>query len=211
MFQEAVLRAAPLPDLSLLNGLNLGAGSRPVDPSMTLVEGRRGTPVGASHEIRDLKATANNTILSWAQDLPFKSNTIDYIVSLHNLEHLHDPVQAVLHYLDVLKPGGGIGIVVPHWEYAWDARLDDGQWGHRWNSCPEVVCEMFNRYWRHIAELEHLNTYAYRLSFDFVLRKKGQFVPFNQSHPGYPTGTAAYCKGMFIGPHDARPAPDVVC
>ena len=29
----------------------------------------------------------------------------------HNLEHLADPVGAVLHYLSILKPGGGLGIV----------------------------------------------------------------------------------------------------
>lgn len=45
------------------------------------------------------QSTAGNTLLAWADQLPFRSNTIDYIISLHNLEHLVDPVAAVLHYL----------------------------------------------------------------------------------------------------------------
>ncbi len=159
--------------------------------------------------------TANNTLLAWADQLPFKSNSLDYIVSLHNLEHLQDPVQAVLHYLvsgcgvgeedsggldraafkdesrccgryaflgvpaqllcvswvhpparialpfasqDMLKPGGGLGVAVPNWRYTWDARTDATQWGHRWNSAPEVACRLHLKYWSHLADLEQLNT-----------------------------------------------------
>lgn len=49
---------------------------------------------------------------------------------------------AVLHYLDVLKPGGGLGVVIPHWQYAWRAHLDGNAWGHRWNTAPEVRAGM---------------------------------------------------------------------
>lgn len=50
-------------------------------------------------EVPEHQRTAGNTLLAWADQLPFKNNTLDYIVSLHNMEHLQDPVQAVLHYL----------------------------------------------------------------------------------------------------------------
>ena len=49
-----------------------------------------------------------------------------------------DPQGSVLHYLDLLKPGGGLGVVIPHWRYAWPAHTDNQPWGHRWNTCPEV-------------------------------------------------------------------------
>jgi len=40
--EAAALAAAPLEDLSLLNGLNVGAGGRPVDPTLLLVDAHRG-------------------------------------------------------------------------------------------------------------------------------------------------------------------------
>lgn len=160
-------------------------------------------PAGA--QVPAYQKTGPNTVLAWADELPFRSNSMDYIISTHNLgavaegrllwgrtvgrqrdgswsqqggersleadsscveavrgliswlptwppmanirvaafphgmppgalsaaEHLNDPVAAVLHYLDIVKPGGGVGIVVPNWEYAWDARGDDNEWGHR--------------------------------------------------------------------------------
>ena len=70
------------------------------------------------------------TFLAWAHDLPFKDSTLDFILSQHNLEHLEDPVQTVLSYLRMLKPGGGLGVVVPHWQYSWDTRRDGNAWGH---------------------------------------------------------------------------------
>lgn len=95
---------------------------------------------------------------------------------------------------------------MPHWQYAWRAHLDASPWGHRWNTAPEVVCELHARHWSHLAALEALNTYSdFRLSFDFVLRKKGVFVPFTQSAPGYPTGAARYAAGTFIGPVGEAP------
>lgn len=59
----------------------------------------------AADQVPAYQSTASNTLLAWADQLPFKSNTIDYIISLQNLEHLHDPVQAVLHYL--VRGAGG--------------------------------------------------------------------------------------------------------
>ncbi len=54
---------------------------------------------GAPADLPAHQSTAGNTVLAWADQLPFKSNSIDYIISLHNLEHLWNPVAAVLHYL----------------------------------------------------------------------------------------------------------------
>jgi SAM-dependent methyltransferase len=211
--------------------------------------------------------------------------SVDYIISLHNLEHLEDPVRVVLHYLSLLKPGGGLGIVIPTWQYAWRAQFDGHAWGHRWNTAPEVrgrgraggrregsarrrgagsgggqraaaagsgqrrraaagaaarwwealprrarcsnprrlhappadvlpppprappqvVCELHALHWAHLADLEALNTYPdFRLSFDFVLRKHGAFVPFNQTAPAGRTGKQMFEEGTFLGPVSRR-------
>ncbi len=45
--QEAVLRAAPHPQLELLNGLNVGVGSRQVHPSLIGIDAHRGMPEGS--------------------------------------------------------------------------------------------------------------------------------------------------------------------
>ncbi|KAI7838802.1 hypothetical protein COHA_007417 [Chlorella ohadii] len=197
---EAILKAAPHSDLTILNGVNVGVGGRQLHPSLLGIDVHRGRPEGAGDAVPESQRTANNTLLAWADQLPFKSNSLDYIVSLHNLEHLQDPVQAVLHYLDMLKPGGGLGVAVPNWRYTWDARTDATQWGHRWNSAPEVACRLHLKYWSHLADLEQLNTLKYRMSYDFVLRKKGKWEPFPQEFPAYPTGRGLYCKNKFIGP-----------
>ena len=60
---------------------------------------RRLAPMRPAGQVPEYQRTAGNTLLAWADQLPFKSNTLDYIVSLHNMEHLQDPVQAVLHYM----------------------------------------------------------------------------------------------------------------
>ena len=49
--------------------------------------------------------------------------------SFHNLEHLADPVAAVLHYLDILKPGGGLGVVVPNWQVCSRVRVHPSRAG----------------------------------------------------------------------------------
>jgi SAM-dependent methyltransferase len=200
-----VLKAAPHSDLYKLNGINVGVGGRQVHPSLIGIDAHRGRPEGAGGQVPEYQRTAGNTLLAWADDLPFKSNTLDYIVSLHNAEHLQDPVAAVLHYLDILKPGGGLGVVVPNWRYTWDARKDVTQWGHRWNSAPEVVCRLHLKYWSHLADLEQLNTVKFRMSYDFVLRKKGKWEPFSQEFPSYLTGRGLYCRGKFIGPPNMPP------
>ena len=114
----------------------------------------------------------------WAHDLPFKNSSIDCIVAFHILEHVPNPVDVVLQWLNMLKPGGGIGIVVPDWRYTWDARNDNNIWSHRWNPTPKLLEKLFNDHWSKVAWLEHFNTLKWKLSFDVILIKYGDFVPF---------------------------------
>jgi hypothetical protein len=99
------------------------------------------------------------------------------------LEHVEDPGLTVAYWLDILKPGGGIGIVVPDWRYNWDARNDASTFGHKWNPTPALIRQLYAKYWSMHADLEALDTYPYRLSFDLVLRKHGSFKPFRLPSP----------------------------
>jgi SAM-dependent methyltransferase len=196
--QQAVLRAAPIKELEKLNGLNIGAGGRSI-PGTIPMDAHR-----TVKDIRGLPAVQENvpgTMLGWASKLPFKSNSIDLIVSLHNLEHVSRPVLTVAHYIDVLKPGGGVGIVLPHADYAWLAQRDDSPWGHRWSPRPELVCAMFRAFWAEEAELLHLSTLSKgRMSFDVVLRKSGLFTAFeSDSIPDEPVGKDLHEMGDSFG------------
>jgi predicted SAM-dependent methyltransferase len=183
---NGALRAIPKGyGIHQLKGLNIGCGDRVVHPDIVNIDAHRGR-----WEMRDgsnQSYESKAAIIARAQDLPFKTATIDFVIALHVLEHLPDPVSAVFHWLDVVKPGGGVGIVVPDWRYTWDARNDRHPWGHRWNPTPDNVRDLHRHWWSGIASLESFQTYQYRLSFDFVLRKHGIFEPFDPTNYD-PTG-----------------------
>ena len=206
--EQAALRAAP-PGYSLeqLNGLNVGCGNRPVHPSLLNLDAHKGAwalgpdPKRQEAPIENSKPRHHSiaSLRAWAHDLPFRSGSVDFIIALHLLEHLPDPVATVLHWLDIVKPGGGLGIVVPDWRYTWDARNDTHPWSHRWNPTPELVQELYQRHWSSIASLEALQSYRYKLSFDFVLRKHGVFEPFDtEAAAQFPTGHQLHQSGRFV-------------
>jgi SAM-dependent methyltransferase len=194
--ESAALRAMP-PGYAIerLNGLNVGCGDRPIDTALVGIDAHRGTwslGDGASF-------TSLAHLRGWAGDLPFKSATIDFLIALHVLEHEPDPVATVLHWLDVVKPGGGVGIVVPDWRYTWDARHDRDPWSHRWNPTPDLIRSLHARHWSQAAALERIATIPFKLSFDVVLRKHGTFVAFDEQPPAArPTGYELHCRNVFV-------------
>lgn len=196
--EQAALQAAP-PNhrLEELNGLNVGCGSRAIHPTLLNVDAHRGEWEMGSGSADAYRSVAN--VRAWAHELPFQSNTIDFIVALHVLEHVTDPAATVLHWLDLVKPGGGVGIVVPDWRYTWDARNDHHPWGHRWNPTPELARELYETHWKEIADLESLHTYPFKLSFDLVLRKHGEFRPFDcEAAAEIPSGWELHQSGRFL-------------
>lgn len=194
--ETAALRAVP-PGYALerLNGLNVGCGDRLVDSALVGIDAHRGAwslGEGASF-------TSLAHLRGWAGDLPFKPATIDFIVALHVLEHEPDPAATVRHWLDVVKPGGGVGIVVSDWRYTWDARHDRDPWSHRWNPTPELLRALHARHWAEAAALERIGTIPFKLSFDVVLRKHGTFVAFDEQPPAVrPTGHELHCRHAFV-------------
>ena len=110
--EDAAMRAIPAGYHPIdLIGLNIGCGNRLISPYLIPVDILRENVLGVSHgEHISLTASA---LLSKPDDLPFKAWAVDYIVSLHMLEHSEDPIKTVNHWLDIIKPGGGIGVVLP--------------------------------------------------------------------------------------------------
>lgn len=122
------------------------------------------------------------------------------IVSVHSLEHVHNPIEVVLHWLDVLKPGGGIGIILPDWRYNCDARNDAALWGHKWNSEPKIIHYFYENFWKYYATLEFLDTLEFKIGFNVILRKKGEFIPFDEAdHLQNHHGKALHQAGLMAG------------
>ncbi len=195
--ENAAMRAAPQGyDLNDLNGVNVGCGDRIIHESLIGCDAHKGkwSIEGAQNQVYESKSK----ILSWSHDLPFKKESMDFIVALHILEHVADPVEIVLEWLDIIKPGGGLGIIVPDWRYTWDARNDHNIWSHRWNPTPKLVKKLYDEHWGHAAVLEHFCTYRWKLSFDFVLRKHGEFMAFDLKDAAkIPTGNQLFENGKF--------------
>lgn len=191
--KEAVMRAMPSGmNASDLNGVDIGAGGDITDRNFIGIEPHRSV---AGLSLPSVQQPTYTSVLSWGDNLPFMDGSLDMIVSRHNLEHLDNPVEAVLHMLQKIKPGGGLGVVVPNAYFTWAPSNDNHPWGHRWNTDPVTICKLYHKYWADVAILEHLATLEYRMSFDFVLRKKGEYRPFQSGEPNYKTGKQKSCNG----------------
>jgi SAM-dependent methyltransferase len=55
-----------------------------------------------------------------ATSLPFRDNSLDYVVTSHVLEHVANPVAALAEWYRVLRPGGIIYLLVPDRRHTWD-------------------------------------------------------------------------------------------
>jgi SAM-dependent methyltransferase len=52
--------------------------------------------------------------------LPFRDHALDYLVASHVLEHVANPVAALIEWYRVVRPGGIIYLIVPNRRAAWD-------------------------------------------------------------------------------------------
>ena len=59
-------------------------------------------------------------ICSEPNDLPFKTNSLDYIAASHVVEHMANPIAAICEWYRVVRPGGIIYLVVPDRRFTWD-------------------------------------------------------------------------------------------
>ena len=196
--ETASLRSMP-PGYAIewLNGLNVGCGDRPIHSALLGIDAHRGTWSLGGGAAASFTSLAH--LRGWAGDLPFKPASLDFIVALHVLEHEPAPVATLLHWLDVVKPGGGVGIVVPDWRYTWDARNDRHPWSHRWNPTPDLLRSLHARHWSKVATLEHIDTIPFKQSFDVVLRKHGLFAEFDvHALEKSPTGYELHCRNAFV-------------
>ncbi len=71
-------------------------------------------------EVRMCGSYAPVHIVSPGDDLPFKDNVWDFVISSHVIEHFYDPIKTMKEWLRVVKPGGYVFVIAPHKERTFD-------------------------------------------------------------------------------------------
>ncbi len=59
-------------------------------------------------------------IVASGDELPFKDNALDYVLSSHAIEHFFDPIATIQEWFRVVKKGGYVVIIVPHKDRTFD-------------------------------------------------------------------------------------------
>ncbi|MFH1762415.1 MAG: class I SAM-dependent methyltransferase [bacterium] len=94
-------------------GVDIGCGYRKTHPETIGVDwikkGGHGLAGNVLGKISEADVQSNGDKLKMFQD-----NSLDYVVSRHNLEHYKNPKKTLEEWLRVLKPEGWLGIVVPN-------------------------------------------------------------------------------------------------
>lgn len=52
-------------------------------------------------------------VIAYGDDLPFKDEEYDFVISSHVMEHFFDPIKALKEWMRVIKKGGFIFIIAP--------------------------------------------------------------------------------------------------
>ena len=84
--------------------LDLGCGPRKISPDFIGIDNSKMPGV-------DLRLNLENAIL------PFENNSVDYIFASHVLEHIQNYVPLVEELWRIMKPGGKLEVVVPHYKH----------------------------------------------------------------------------------------------
>ena len=105
-------------------GVDIGAGARSIWPDIVRV---------------DIDEKVHPDVLASGDELPFKDEEFDFVVSIHSFEHFQDQVKTLKEWLRVVKKGGIIGIVHPDISYTKKQKSEIDNPGLRENP--------FNKHW----------------------------------------------------------------
>ncbi len=111
-------------------GVEIGAGRTPV-PGIKPFYVDRFSEFGGAPCIADFWGDACH--------LPFRSDSLDYVVSSHVLEHVANPVAALLEWHRVLRDGGVFYLVVPDRRFTFDHARALTDPAHMWGDFERGV------------------------------------------------------------------------
>jgi len=115
--------------------LDLGCGETKIADWFTGVDRTR----GETARVNGTTFKCNPDVLCDIDNLPYENGTVDYIVSSHSLEHITNPIETLNYWVEKLRVGGRIGIIVPDWRYTWSCENDDSRYnpdGHKHDFTP---------------------------------------------------------------------------
>lgn len=106
--------------LSDLYGIEIGASAHnPFDLNAINVDVDTSSEYKQA-EIRICGESRKVDIRSSGDDLPFKDNSIDFVLSSHVLEHFWDPILTLTEWYRVIRKGGYIFAIIPHKDRTFD-------------------------------------------------------------------------------------------
>jgi predicted SAM-dependent methyltransferase len=122
--------------------LDLGCGESKVSHEFIGVDRFKGETARPDGSI----FTANPDVLCDVNRLPYEDGTVDFIVSSHTLEHMTNPVESLSYWIDKLRVGGRLAIIVPDWRYTWSCENDESRYspdGHKHDFTPQELERVF--------------------------------------------------------------------
>ncbi len=63
---------------------------------------------------------AQVNVVALGDALPFRSDSLDYVINSYVLEHFFDPIKAVKEWFRIVKKGGYVALIVPHKDRTFD-------------------------------------------------------------------------------------------
>jgi SAM-dependent methyltransferase len=77
-------------------------------------------PRGNEFQFHSRKTVGRNFILESTALTDLKDGTYDFVLSSHTLEHCANPIKALKEWQRVLRPGGAVIVILPHYRYTFD-------------------------------------------------------------------------------------------
>lgn len=118
----------------------------------------------------NLYGSRGNCIIGRGERLPFKNESLDYLISSHTLEHIKNTESVLKEWLRVLKVGGFMAVVMPDKRFhLHDPNVTkDGDAAYSEMEPSELLNII-----KTIANIEILsfNTFDNNFDFEFVIRK----------------------------------------
>lgn len=125
----------------------------------------------SSYKSMDYDDKTGADIVGDIHDIPLESDSVDAIICSSVLEHVKDPIRAVLELKRVLKKGGKIFVYVPS-IYPYHARK--GSYPDYWRFFDDTLLFMFEGFSK--VELVKCGGYFKALFFFFPMQHKLKFI-----------------------------------
>ena len=106
-----------------------------------------------------------------SEELPFRDETLDFIVGSHVIEHIEDPVNAIEEWFKKIKVGGMLLLIVPHKQFIPNRGTPEGDPTHVADYLPEDFGKIVLEKLQTKCEILSFNKINNNWSFDCFLKK----------------------------------------